>query len=196
MNITKDKTIDFPLYYIKPDTKKTEARKIASEYALGWITYQKGTGATGCIIFDIDDTLIDGKERVSGGFEFMVSMYAKVHKLFPVHIVTARPNEDHASCMDMLAGKGICIPPDRLHMLPSELWGKDTCYVEEFKWECHKKCNRIHNGVIARFGDKLWDVAHIQSLRTYLGHVKDKHCCLFFDPYLNGTLSVKLPGQG
>ena len=81
MNITKDQTTDFPLYYIKPDTKKTEARKIASD-VVRWITYQKGTGATGSIIFDIDDTLIDGKERVSGGFEFMVSI-CKSSQAFP-----------------------------------------------------------------------------------------------------------------
>lgn len=190
----RDTKVDFPAFFLKLNSKRFE-RRVVSEYALSWIQYQKGCGVQGCIVFDIDDTLIDGNERVNSGFEFMVSMYSSVHKLYPIHIVTARPNEDHAQCMDMLSKKGICVDPDRLHMLPSELWGKDLRHVEEFKWECHKKCNSMHSGVVARFGDKLWDVAHIQSLRTYLSHVKDKHCYIFFDPYLQGTLSCKLPGQ-
>lgn len=194
MQVVDDTKVDFPASFIKPDGHKQEQRKLVAEHALAWITYQKGVGARGCIIFDIDDTLINGKESVSGGFEFMVHMYTKVHKLFPVHIVTARPNEDHASCIDMLEAKGIVIPPDRLHMLPTHLWGQDTKYVEEFKWDCYKKCLKMHDGVVARFGDKLWDVAHIQSLRTYLSHVHDRCCYIFFDPYLNGSLSGKLPG--
>ena len=194
MDVCSDTTVDFPASFVKPDGKKTEQRRVLSEYAMAWIAYQKGCGAPGCIVFDIDDTLIDGHERVSGGFEFMVWMYTKVHKLYPVHIVTARPNSDHALCMDILERKGIVIPPDRLHMLPADLWGKSTRYVEEFKWDCHRKCHKEHDGVIAKFGDKLWDVAHIQSLRTYLKHVHDRNCYIFFDPYLNGTLSGKLPG--
>lgn len=193
IDIVKDKQVDFPAVFV--DGHKTEQRRVVAEYALSWITYQKGCGEKGCIIFDIDDTLIDGNENVKSGFQFMVDMYLKVHQLYPVHIVTARPDEDHAACMEMLSKKGVCIPPDRLHMLPAKLWGEDLKYVERFKWECHLTCVRLHGGVIARFGDKMWDVAHIQSLRTYLKHVEDKHCYIFFDPFLRGTLSGKLPGN-
>ena len=53
---------------------------------------------------------------------------------------------------------------------------------------------RKEGAVLARCGDKLWDVAHIDSLSTYLKHVDDKDCYVFFDPRLGGCLSAKLPG--
>ena len=56
------------------------------------------------------------------------------------------------------------------------------------------RSSRAHSGVVARFGDKLWDVAHVDSLDTYLQHVGDRDCYLFVDPRLKGTLSAKLPG--
>ena len=43
-------------------------------------------------------------------------------------------------------------------------------------------------GVVARFGDKLWDVAHIDSLHTYLGHIRDRDCYVFLDPKLKRNL--------
>ena len=201
MNLTTSDKIKFPHMFVTPPTKrhtrasKTEQRRIVAEHALSWITYQHMCGAKGCILFDIDDTLIDGTEQAKDGFEFMVSMYHKVFRKFPVHIVTARPDDTRNRTMDMLESRGICIPPDRLHMLESHLWGEGDEFVEQFKWNCHVKCCKMHTSVIARFGDKLWDVAHIQSLHTYLGFVKDEDCVIFFDPFLKGTLSGKLPGK-
>lgn len=194
MKVVPDPQVDFPAVFAKGGDK-IEQRRLVAEYALSWIKYQKGCGERGCIVFDIDDTLVDGHERVAGGFQFMVDMYAKVHLLFPIHIVTARPNQDHAKCLKLLESRGIIVPPDRLHMLQTELWGEDLRHVEEFKWRCHVDFVTKHKSVVARFGDKLWDVAHIQSLSTYLSHVQDRDCYIFFDPYLKGTLSCKLPGQ-
>lgn len=97
--------------------------------------------------------------------------------------------------MKMLQSKGFCIPPDRLHMLPAALYGKDYKFVEEFKWKCFKDMALQHGGVVARFGDKLWDVAHLKSLRSYLSHIKNKDCYVFMDPCLKGTFSAKLPGN-
>lgn len=191
-SMSEDESMDFPCNRI--NAKPSEARRIVSDYALSWILYQKGCGEKGCVIFDIDDTLIDGSERVVNGFEFLADTYMRVHKLYPVHIVTARPAEDHSKCMEMLGKRGIVVDPDRLHMIPSEDWGDDK-KTEEFKWNCHMKCFRLHDGVIAKFGDKLWDVAHIQALHSYMSHVEDEWCLVFFDPYLKGTLSCKLPGK-
>ena len=145
-------------------------------------------------MFDIDDTLIDGNETVKHGFELMAKMYDKVFGLFPVHIVTARPDEEHANVINMLKEKGFSIPPDRLHMLPTKFYGGPLRHVEEFKWSVFCKISKLHDGVVARFGDKLWDVAHIKALDGYQSHIRDKECCIFFDPALYGTLSAKLPG--
>ncbi|MEC7000354.1 MAG: hypothetical protein VXX04_00805, partial [Actinomycetota bacterium] len=121
---------------------------------------------------------------------------------------TARPDSEHANVMRMLRGRGFCIPPDRLHMLPHhQYYAKDDePHVERFKWETFAKISKTHGGVVARFGDKMWDVAHVASLHPghdgyrsadnagYLSHVPDKACYIFVDPALKGTASFKLPG--
>ena len=66
--------------------------------------------------------------------------------------------------------------------------------METFKWETHQKLVKQHVFVVGRFGDKLWDVAEKTSLDTYLSHVKDQDCYIFWDPVFKGTLSGKLPG--
>ena len=95
----------------------------------------------------------------------------------------------------MLAERGFSIPPDRLHMLPTKDYGKETSLVEDFKWRTCLEISRIHNGLVARFGDKLWDCAHLQALRKDLLHVPDRHCYIFRDPRMKGCVSYKLPGM-
>lgn len=189
--------VKFPAVFVSGGKRSYDQRRVVAEHAMMWIKSQKEMGVKGCVIFDIDDTLINGREAVTGGFEFMVHMYNMTQQLYPIHIVTARPDEDHSKCMDLLYSRGIQIPTDRLHMLPSkDYFSGDTRLVEKFKWKCYVDCHILHKGVVARFGDKLWDVAHINSLRGYLRHVEDKHCYIFFDPDMKNTLSGKLPGTG
>jgi len=175
--------------------KKSEPREFVSYHAKLWIDFLKNEmQATGAVMIDIDDTLIDGKERVDHGFEHMYDLYQYVGLLYPMHIVTARPKEDHAKCMKMLKERGFTIPPDRLHMLPSEHYGKDDALVVDFKWKTFLKIADLHGGVVGRFGDRLWDVAHRGSLSTYLSHIPHKSCYIFKDKNLGGCVSYKLPG--
>ena len=102
--------------------------------------------------------------------------------------------------MQLLKARGLHLPPDRLHMLPAALYdthGEERDrHVEEFKWGVHKKLVKLHGAVAGRFGDKLWDVARLESLQTYLRHVRDPYCYVFWDPKLGAqTLCGKLPGQ-
>jgi hypothetical protein len=189
----RDSRVDFPAFFVK-GKNKTELRSFVARHALLWLRLAHRRGARGAVMLDIDDTLIDGHEKVAHGFEFMQELYREACVLFPVHVVTARPDSDHGLVMRLLQGRGFCLPPDRLHMLPADLYGRSTRHVEEFKWQCFVKMNHQHGGVVARFGDKLWDVAHLKSLDGYLAHVGDKECYIFRDPALRGTLSAKLPG--
>ena len=192
---THDSSVSFPAVLVKGRKgSKTDQRRVLSDYAIMWITNQHTLGVPGCIVFDIDDTLIDGNETARWGFEFMVDFYKRIFHMYPVHIVTARPNTDHDHVMVLLKKKGIFLPPDRLHMIPEKQWG-DNGNVEKFKWSCHERFVKMHGSVIAKFGDKLWDVAHIESLRDYLGHIEDRDAYVFFDKKVGKwTLSVKLPG--
>lgn len=191
----KDASVPFAAFFIKAKTK-TDQRLFVASHALLWLEFQHKRGVRGCVVFDIDDTLIDGNECVAHGFQFMAELYDTVSLMYPVHVVTARPDDQHGPVMKLLRDRGFCIPPDRLHMLPSAQYGLSTRYVEKFKWAVHEALVRQHGFVVGRFGDKLWDVAELASLDTYLTHVRDKDCYIFWDPRLGGTLSGKLPGMG
>ena len=191
--LVEDARVPFPAYYVRYKSK-TEQRMFVAFHAIQWLRFQHRRGTLGCVMVDIDDTLIDGNENVVNGFQFMKDFYQEIQAMFPMHVVTARPREDHARVMKLLLSRGFCIPPDRLHMLPTEDYGKDTSYVEDFKWTTYLAIGRAHDGVVARLGDKLWDVAHFDSLTTYLSHVADRDCYVFLDPRQKGTASFKLPG--
>ena len=193
VTVEQDRKLDFPAYRVKGKTK-TELRRFVAEHGLAWLNLQKKRGAGGAVMLDIDDTLINGHESVTNGFEFMKKMYDDASQLFPVPVVTARPDYDHAKCMKMLHERGFHVPPDRLHMLPGEHYGGSYSHVEKFKWQAFAKISKQHHGVIARFGDKLWDVAHIDALEGAMKHVDDRDCYVFLDPALKGTYSAKLPG--
>lgn len=205
MPVQADARVPFPAYYVRY-ASKTQQRLFVASMAYDWIRMQYKRGVNGAIMVDIDDTLIDGNQNVLHGFQHMRELYEMASVHFPMHVVTARPDDDHHVVMKMLKERGFCIPPDRLHMLPAHLWDKDLGYVERFKWETFVKIGKTHGGVVARFGDKMWDVAHIASLHSghdgyrpadnagYLSHVPDRACYIFVDPALKGTASFKLPG--
>jgi hypothetical protein len=189
-----DPAVNFPAYFVRASTH-TALRRFVASHGLLWLRCMKARGAKGAVVYDIDDTILDGNEQVVRGFEQMRVLFEEAFQLFPVHVVTARPRIDHDKCMRMLRDRGFHISPDRLHMLPTHLYDRSTRHVEDFKWAVHQKLVADHGAVLAKFGDKLWDVAHRSSLRSYLGHVSDADCYLFWDPRLNGTLSAKLPGR-
>ena len=192
--LVPDDRVPFPAFFVKCKTK-TEQRRFVAHFARNWARVQHERGYRGAVMVDIDDTLIDGNENVVNGFQFMKDVYTELGSLFPLHVVTARPDDDHLKCMDMLVKRGFCIPPDRLHMLPAHLYGKESVHVEDFKWKTCCAISDSHRGVVVRMGDKMWDVAHHASLHSSLfAHVDDKDCYVFLDPAQKGTASFKLPG--
>ena len=191
--LSDDKVI--PAYFVRHKTK-TAKRHMIAECACTWIRLQHRCGRKGAIMVDIDDTLIDGREAVANGFEGMQALYHEAWSRYPLHIVTARPDDEHANVMRMLMDRGFCIPPDRLHMLPKELYDDDSPardgHVEDFKARTAQKIAKAHGGIVARLGDKMWDVAPLARLRAgEFAHVRDEDCYIFL---VDGTASFKLPG--
>jgi hypothetical protein len=193
LTVHTDPKVDFRAFHVR-SRSKTDMRLFVATHALPWLQHQHRRGSSGAVMVDIDDTLIDGNENVVHGFQYMKALYNEVQLLFPLYVVTARPDEDRDKVMKMLHRRGFCIPIDRLLMLPTEHYNKDLAHVERFKWRSYLEIAQAHDGVVARFGDKLWDVAHHASLHTYLSHVKDRDCYMFVDPNMKGTVSYKLPG--
>lgn len=193
VTLSFDPRVDFPAAFVQAKTK-TEKRKFVADHALLWIRDMKRRGATGCLMFDIDDTIINGNEAVTHGFEQIKELYNEASQYYPVYIVTARPDSEHDNVMALLRKLGFAIPPDRLHMLPEALYDGPSDHVVDFKWQCFLDMAQKHGGCVARFGDRKWDVAHRDSLDTYLDHVRHADCYIMRDPALRGTVSYKLPG--
>ena len=182
----------FPMYLVRG--LKTDQREFIAHLAMDWVLYKYRQGASGAIMLDIDDTLIDGHECIKNGFGEMRTFFQRARKRFPMYIVTARPKSEHDDVMSMLHERGLTVEADRLMMLPTNQWGKDTKFVEVFKWNAYKEIRDRHGGVIVRLGDKMWDVSHIRKLNGMFANVKDVQCLTYMDPGMPGTLSGKLPG--
>ena len=193
--LQQDGVVNFPAYFVKYKTV-TQQRRFLAEHALLWLRFQHRRGATGAVMIDIDDTILDGNQsRSSHGFEYMYKLYQELFTMFPVYIVTARPDDRKEEVLTLLKRRGFFVPPDRLFMLPSKLYDGPLHHVEEFKWGKFLEIAKAHHGGLARFGDRKWDVASLKSLDTYLKHVPEESTYLFMDPNMRGTYSAKLPGK-
>ena len=115
----QDPTITFPAYFIKNVKTKRDKRDFIAEVGMSWLQIQHMRGARGGIMVDIDDTLINTQENVLQGFESMLKMYQKAFRKFPIHIVTARPDDTHEIVLDLLNRRGYSVGVGSLHMLPS-----------------------------------------------------------------------------
>lgn len=194
LNVVRDTSVPFPLIFVR-SRRKSELREFVARCALPWVLRSRGT--PGAIVFDIDDTVVNWQEGTAHGFEYMKKLHNALAQHFPIHWVTARPDnaDDRRHTLQTLELRGFHkVKSERLHMLPPHLYGKHHSHIEDFKFERYAKIAKAHGAVLARFGDKLWDVAHMQSLRGGdLAHVKDADCCMFIDPRMSNCLSCKLP---
>jgi hypothetical protein len=196
VQVKPDRLVPFPAAFVHADNL-TALRKYVADEAKKWLREQLKQGRQGAVVFDIDDTLINGNEAVANGFEHMVDLYKWASQHFPVELVTARPADDKANVMRLLHKRGLCVGFDHLHMMvPAEYNSGESTYVKDFKWRKHQDFVRRYGRVLARLGDRLWDVAERQSPNTYLKHVGDEVCYVFTDPILGGTKSFKLPEGG
>jgi hypothetical protein len=85
-----------------------------------WLKFKSMCGETGCVIFDIDDTLVDSKEKPISS---MLKLYRLCISLgFVVNIVTARPEskQNRRETIKMLNDRGIS-NYEALYMMPANL---------------------------------------------------------------------------
>ena len=189
-----DTKVPFPAVFVTSD-KLTAQRRYVADEAKKWLEEKLRQGKQGAVVFDIDDTLINGNEAVAHGFQYMVELYRWALQHFPVELVTARPEEEKSNVMRMLHKRKLFVGFNNLHMMNTKEYNSgDTTYVKNFKWGKHLDFVKMYkDGVLAKMGDRLWDVAERHSPSTYLKHVPEELCYIFTDPKLGGTRSFKLP---
>ena len=181
-------------------TSKRQKLEVIALVAKLWL---RGYGLAECsrehtpaIVYDVDETLIDGNQRVSGGYRRIREVFDEGRRAgFSTHLVTARPRSSRRDVLELLERERIVVDSSNLWMMDDGEWERnDPRDVKRFKYDSFKKIRKQHGSVVARFGDRLWDICRPDHADTCLRDVQDKECVLFFDPG-QGCLCSKMPGS-
>lgn len=169
---------------------KHEKISSAVQWAAYWLKFKALCNSQGSVIFDIDDTLVDEKEK---GIKSMIQLYKLCLKLeFVVNIITARPEskENRRETQKMLHGHGIDTY-EALYMMPSNV--KPTLNtISKYKYNARMDVTTRHT-ILANFGDMWTDhvvfPCPIEQLKT-----RDVQECAIMFPGVPFPC-VKLPGE-
>jgi len=162
-----------------------------------WLTYELKRGNDGCLIFDIDDTVLTENKK---GDEVLIKPVANLYKKYrdlgvPVFFVTARPDfpENRKATKEILEKLGLG-GYKKLYLMGKD-FGKS---VETYKFSKRNEILglRMCNRILARVGDMGWDSLPPSSTfkgdTSILKKIKDEECYIIFHPKLC-EVSVKLP---
>lgn len=196
-----DKIPRQPGLFLSKSGSKTAKREFVATVGLLWLQYQKRRGRRGAVVFDIDDTLIDYRDKVESGFDAMVDLFQFAARHFCTYVVTARPfeagrqgEEDVQYVHDLLRERGIVLPRERLYLMPLHEYNKGGDATEAYKTRTTESIRRREGVILARFGDKMWDCVASSGLHGagQYTHVSDGDAYLGRDGH---TVFGKLPGQ-
>ena len=156
-----------------------------------WLNFKKMCQQKGCVIFDIDDTLVDDKEKQIWN---IIRVYKHCLKLdFAVNIITARPESkiNRKLTEEMLHSKGI-EDYEALYMMPDNL-DKTFNSMSQYKFLARKHVASRHT-ILANIGDMWSDHLKYPTKVKELDELDVGMCAIFFCP---GTTypSLKLPGK-
>ncbi len=155
-----------------------------------WLSLELKRGKKGCIIFDIDATVIE-ENRDETVIKEVASLFKKYRSIVPCIFVTARPNVNgnKESTERMLLKRDLGGYAE-LDLLTS---GTDPF---KFKFSKRNEYERKYGRVLARIGDQVWD--SLPPHNFFKGNFKDienikqKQCFIIFHPKLT-EVSIKLP---
>lgn len=147
------------------------------------------------VVLDIDDTLVDRQEKLNDGFQFMAEFFkdARMHGV-SMHFVSARPESTRGEVLRLLNAACCGVDSRNLWLMTDRAYDSgDMDKVVSFKDASYKAIRRDHT-VIARFGDRLWDIARPKVVGTKLSALDDRSCFVCVDS-THWCLSAKLPGS-
>lgn len=174
--------------------KKDDQREEVVAWLKYWLHFQKECGKFGCVVFDIDDTLVDHDERIIPP-SYSLYKFCLRHG-FKCNIVTARPDrgENRRLTKNMLTRNGI-FQYDKLYLMPptKEL---NVHTISAYKKRCRDEIANT-TPILANIGDMWWDLLRY-PLSTKMQIVKslnDEECGILFPLHAHGEVAIKLPGR-
>lgn len=176
---------------------KFAKRTLVAEVGMVWIRsvlaaqQHRSTAKPPAIIFDIDDTLCDSTER---GFDHMIRLFQMARRnSLRLHVISARPEGTRRVVLELLNRLCVGVDSENLYLMTEEEYSTGgPAITTNFKHTNYEKVATKHT-VIARFGDRIWDVARPEVIKSKLSGCKDEDSFFCVDPKYF-YLSAKLPG--
>lgn len=175
--------------FIMSEVKGThkEMRSLCMRWLDLWLSLELKRGKKGCIIFDIDATVIE-ENRDETVIKEVAAIYKKYRNIVPCIFVTARPNKRG----NKAATEKMLLERDLGGYAELDLLDEGT---DPFKFKYSKRNEYAHKygKVLARVGDQVWDSLppHNGSYKE-IENIRQEQCFIIFHPKLT-EVSIKLP---
>lgn len=171
----------------------TPETRIASlmNYLSMWLRFKRREGATGAVVFDIDDTLVDEVENKIGP---VFRVYRLCKQLgFEVAIVTARPDTpfNRKETVRMLRERGID-DWESLYMMPTRIQ-PSAVTVSAYKRQARDDISERHD-IIANVGDMWHDILRVpfRGDARKVSTLSHHECGVLFPTGSHGEVAIKL----
>lgn len=184
------RSYDTPFVMSEVKGSVKEMRSYCMRWLDLWLSLELKRGKKGCIIFDIDATVIE-ENRDETVIKEVSNLYRKYRNIVPCIFVTARPNVrgNKAATEKMLLERDLGGYAE-LDLLDP---GTDPF---KFKFSKRNEYARKYGKVLARIGDQVWDsLAPPRSFKgdfKELENIRQEQCFIIFHPKLT-EVSIKLP---
>jgi hypothetical protein len=166
--------LDVPCAYVEDGKLDDGCRWIRD-----WVYLMSGRN-TVAVVFDIDHTLLVGKEPIAE----VVSLFLDLQRMRNVllFIITARmetASYRERTISDLLDA-GVQIDSDRLFMLPPDIYELgDEHEIAKFKESKRLYVTANFANVVASVGDSLTDHIRSRRMRGELSDLSDRDCVFF-----------------
>jgi ribonucleotide monophosphatase NagD (HAD superfamily) len=97
MSVERVNELPFPC--VKIQGSRTKVLSLLAQMATDWLEMQLSLGEEGCLIFDIDDTVVEDNERIIAP---IANIFHTYKTRLNYYFVTARPERLRAETVNML----------------------------------------------------------------------------------------------
>ena len=169
-----------------------EKRINACKWLITWLNFQKVMGRKGCVIFDIDQTLIDEDENPLEPIVDVLQLTLRL-KFIPI-IITARPDFSENVEYTTQLLKALDLKYERLFMMPHKI---DPTYetISTYKRSARNVVAKEFD-IIANIGDMWTDFVQFPLEKNKFLINRDRDACaIFFPENEHEEVSVKIPSS-
>jgi hypothetical protein len=187
MSISRIK--ELPFSCLKVSGHRPRVINLMAQWAVDWIDLQLSRGEEGCLIFDIDDTVVEDNTRVIAP---IANIFHSYKNQLNCYFVTARPERLRSETVKMLRELKLEGYADLILMKTRK---NDDRSVLSYKYgERNAICER-EKKCLLRFGDQIWDVASFKNFNRMFDAIPANDGAIGFLTELGGEGIIKMPAR-